>query len=116
MIIETAYDPAKRQTVSRDTRWPDEWLTAAEVSKRTGAGNVTHISPLVPGQPGRTAEKVATDLGIGIKPITYDGDVQGYIINGKRTNGVACNTAVFSDSTSPADQLLFALIKELQNG
>lgn len=71
-----------------------------------------HISPLVPARPG-VVEKLSTSIEVKVRPVSFDNDVHGYIIHGKRTNGVACNTAIFPDCGSPADQLLYALIKEL---
>lgn len=119
MIIETMLDSANHVTRYIDDRYPGEWLTALELHVRTAEEErfrAAHISPLVPAQHDSIADKVATDIGVRVTAIAHSDGVQGYIINGKRSNGVACNTAVFPDSTSPADQLLFALIKELQNG
>ena len=104
------------ETVYRDERWPGEWLTSSELYYRiyeSARERAAHISPLVPAQHGNIAEKVATDIGITIAPVSYN-DREGFAINGKYPDGVMRDAAVFSDSTSPADQLLFALIKELQ--
>lgn len=115
MILERKVRQAgyELETVYRDERWPGEWLTRTEITAREVKIIPAHISSLVPGQPGSIAEKVATEIGITIAPVSYN-DREGFVVNGKYPDGVMRDAAVFSDSTSPADQLLFALIKELQ--